>query len=131
MSETAVGKDEFSLSPDEQRLVLDAALELPSQSGLHANVIERVAERCGIPAKRIYVHFGGTEKMIETLLDRELTLIAGSVTLPQLRFPGETLRDELEGLALLSQRHGQGASAAGAISSAVINLQAQGSGDYA
>src|SRR3989442_16041235 len=37
--------------------------------------------------------------MIQALLERELELIAGSVPIPELRFPGETLRDELEGLA--------------------------------
>ncbi len=99
MSEISTGTGDPGLSPDEQRAVLDAALALLSEGGLQATIIEKVAERCGISAPRIYVHFGGTEKMIQALLDRELELIAGSVTVPELRFPGETLRDELEGLA--------------------------------
>jgi len=99
MSERSGSKEDQGLDPDEQRVVLDAALALLSQNGLQATFTEKVAERCGISAPRIYVHFGGTEKMIQALLERELELIAGSVPIPELRFPGETLRDELEGLA--------------------------------
>ncbi|HEV8132503.1 MAG TPA: TetR/AcrR family transcriptional regulator C-terminal domain-containing protein [Acidobacteriota bacterium] len=92
-------KDNRTLNADEQRIVLDVALKMLSEGGLQATFTEKVAEKCGIPAPRIYVHFGGTERLIQALLERELELIAGSVPLPELRFPGETLRDELEGLA--------------------------------
>ena len=98
MTETP-NKDYLGLHPHEQRLVLDTALKMLSQDGLQATFTENVAEKCGISARRIYVHFGGTEKMIQALLERELELIASSVPLPELRFPGETLRDELEELA--------------------------------
>ncbi|HEY3131553.1 MAG TPA: TetR/AcrR family transcriptional regulator, partial [Acidobacteriota bacterium] len=92
-------KDYFGLDPQEERVVLDTALKMLSQDGLQASFIETVAEKSGISAPRIYVHFGGAEKIVQALLDRELDLIAGSVPLPELRFPGETLRDELEELA--------------------------------
>ena len=70
-----------------------------SRGGLTATIMEKVAEQCAIRAPKIFLHFGGTEKMLEALLERQLELIAGSVPSPELRFPGETLRDELEGLA--------------------------------
>lgn len=92
-------KKEEVLSSDQQRAVLDAALSVLSRGGLTATIVEKVAETCAIRAPRIFLHFGGTEKMLEALLQRQLELIAGSVPSPELRFPGETLRDELEGLA--------------------------------
>jgi AcrR family transcriptional regulator len=92
-------KKEDVLSSDQQRAVLDAALSVLSRGGLTATIVEKVAEQCAIRAPRIFLHFGGTEKMLEALLQRQLELIAGSVPSPELRFPGETLRDELEGLA--------------------------------
>jgi AcrR family transcriptional regulator len=92
-------RKEEVLSSDQQRAVLDAALSVLSRGGLTATIVEKVAETCAIRAPRIFLHFGGTEKMLEALLQRQLELIAGSVPSPELRFPGETLRDELEGLA--------------------------------
>jgi AcrR family transcriptional regulator len=92
-------KKEDVLSSDQQRAVLDAALSVLSRGGLTATIVEKVAEQCAIRAPRIFLHFGGTEKMLEALLERQLELIAGSVPSPELRFPGETLKDELEGLA--------------------------------
>jgi AcrR family transcriptional regulator len=87
------------LSPDQQKTVLDAALSVLANGGLTANIVEKVAERCAIAAPRIFLHFGGTQKLLESILQRQLDLIAGSVPVPELRFPGETLCDELEGLA--------------------------------
>jgi AcrR family transcriptional regulator len=93
------GKHEEGLTADQQKAVLDAALSVLSKGGLSATIVEKVAERCTIAAPRIFLHFGGTERLLEAILQRQLDLIAGSVTVPELRFPGETLRDELEGLA--------------------------------
>ncbi len=94
----AEGKEDL-LSAEQQRTVLDAALSVISKGGFSATIVEKVAERCAIAAPRIFLHFGGTEKLLEAILQRQLDLIAGSAPAPELRFPGETLRDELEGLS--------------------------------
>jgi AcrR family transcriptional regulator len=86
------------LSSEQQRLVLDAALSVISRGGFTATIVEKVAERCAIAAPRIFLHFGGTEKLLEAILARQLELISGSAAVPELRFPGETLQDELQGL---------------------------------
>ena len=86
------------LNAEQQRLVLDAALSVISKGGFTATIVEKVAEKCAIAAPRIFLHFGGTERLLEAILQRQLDLIAGSAPVPELRFPGETLRDELEGL---------------------------------
>jgi AcrR family transcriptional regulator len=91
------GKEEV-LNSEQQRVVLDAALSVISKGGFTATIVEKVAEKCAIAAPRIFLHFGGTEKLLEAILDRQLELIAGSAAVPELRFPGETLQDELQGL---------------------------------
>jgi AcrR family transcriptional regulator len=95
------GKDSEVLNFDQQRIVLDAALQVVSKGGFTATIVEKVAERCAIAAPRIFLHFGGTEKLLEAILERQLELISGSVPAPELRFPGETLRDELRGLGAI------------------------------
>jgi AcrR family transcriptional regulator len=92
-------KPQEVLSSEQQNAVLDAALAVLSRGGMTATIVEKVSEQCAIRAPRIFLHFGGTEKLLEALLQRQLDLIAGSVAVPELRFPGETVRDELEGLA--------------------------------
>ncbi len=87
------------LTTEQHNAVLDAALTVLGKGGITATIVEKVAERCAISAPRIFLHFGGTEKLLEAILQRQLELISGSVPAPELRFPGETLRDELEGLA--------------------------------
>jgi AcrR family transcriptional regulator len=91
------GKEEV-LTSEQQRVVLDAALSVISRGGFTATIVEKIAEKCAIGAQRIFLHFGGTEKLLEAILDRQLELISGSAAAPELRFPGETLRDELQGL---------------------------------
>lgn len=92
-------RPDSSLNTEERRIVLDAALSVLSRGGFTANIVEKVAEKCALSAPRIFLHFGGTEKLLAAILDRQLELIAGSVSSPELRFPGETLHDELVGLA--------------------------------
>jgi AcrR family transcriptional regulator len=87
-----------ALNTEQQRNVLDAALSVIAKGGFTATIVEKVAEKCAITAPRIFLHFGGTEKLLEAILERQLDLISGSAAVPELRFPGETLRDELNGL---------------------------------
>ncbi len=91
------GKEEV-LNTEQQRLVLDAALAVISRGGFTATIVEKVAAKCAITAPRIFLHFGGTERLLEAILERQLELISGSASVPELRFPGETLRDELLGM---------------------------------
>ncbi len=86
------------LNAEQQRVVLDAALSVISKGGFSATLVEKIAEKCAIAAPRIFLHFGGTERLLESILQRQLDLISGSATVPELRFPGETLRDELQGM---------------------------------
>lgn len=87
------------LDVEEIKKVLDATFALLAEDGLNADVVERVAARTGIGARRIYLHFGGPSRLMQSLMERELEVVAGSVAVPELRFPGETIRDELVVLA--------------------------------
>ena len=91
-------KDSEVLTSEQQNYVLDAALAVIGKGGFSATIVEKVATKCAIAAPRIFLHFGGTERLLEAILERQLELISGSVPVPELRFPGETLQDELQGM---------------------------------
>lgn len=91
-------KNDEVLNSEQQSKVLDAALAVIGKGGFTATIVEKIAATCSIAAPRIFLHFGGTEKLLEAILERQLELVAGSVPVPELRFPGETLKDELEGM---------------------------------
>ncbi|MFZ0429755.1 MAG: TetR/AcrR family transcriptional regulator C-terminal ligand-binding domain-containing protein [Acidobacteriota bacterium] len=88
-----------TLDVEEIKQVLDATFDLLGAEGLNADVVERVSARTGIPPTRIYLHFGGPSRLMQALMERELEVVAGSVAVPELRFPGETIGDELNVLA--------------------------------
>jgi AcrR family transcriptional regulator len=88
-----------TLDVEEIKRVLDSTIDLLGEDGLKADVFERVAARTGISPTRIYLHFGGPRRLMQTLMERELEVVAGSVPVPELRFPGETIGDELAVLA--------------------------------
>lgn len=89
----------MSLSSEQQRLVLDAAVKLAFTQELSAISLEDLTKVSGISAFDIVRHYHSKEKILAAVLERELELIAGSVPSPELRFPGETLKDELQVLA--------------------------------
>ena len=64
------GKEEV-LNTEQQRLVLDAALAVISRGGFTATIVEKVAAKCAITAPRIFLHFGGTERLLEAILERQ------------------------------------------------------------
>jgi len=80
-------------------MVLDAAVKLASNQELASITLEHLAKASGVRAFDIVRHFQTKEKILAAVLERELDLIAGSVPSPELRFPGETLKDELGVLA--------------------------------
>ena len=89
----------MSLSTEQQRMVLDAAVRLAFTQELSSISLEDLTKASGISAFDIVRHYHSKENILAAVLERELELIAGSVPSPELRFPGETLKDELQVLA--------------------------------
>ena len=88
-----------SLSAEQQRAVLDGAVKLATTQELSAITLDQLTKLCGVSAFDIVRHYHSKEGILAAVLERELELIAGSVPSPELRFPGETLKDELQVLA--------------------------------
>jgi TetR/AcrR family transcriptional repressor of mexJK operon len=89
----------MSLNTEQQRMVLDAAVKLAFTQELSSISLEDLTKASGISAFDIVRHYHSKENILAAVLERELELIAGSVPSPELRFPGETLRDELQVMA--------------------------------
>jgi AcrR family transcriptional regulator len=89
----------MSLSTEDQRKVLDSAVKLASTQELASITLEHLIKASGVSGFDIVRHYHTKEKILAAVLERELELIAGSVPSPELRFPGETLQDELQVLA--------------------------------
>ena len=89
----------MSLSAEQQRMVLDGAVRLASQQELSSITLDHLTKASGVSAFDIIRQYQTKERILAAVLERELELIAGSVPAPELRFPGETLRDELQVLA--------------------------------
>lgn len=85
-----------SLDLEQQSSVLEAAIQVLGTNGLDASFIDLVGKQAGVSPESIFVHFEGPKGLIESLLDKELQIMAGSVPSPKLRFPGEILEDELK-----------------------------------
>jgi AcrR family transcriptional regulator len=89
----------MSLSTEQQRMVLDGAVRLASTQELSSITLEHLIKASGVSGFDIVRHYHNKEKILAAVLERELELIAGSVPSPELRFPGETLQDELQVMA--------------------------------
>ncbi len=87
------------LTPEQQRNVLESAVKLMSTHELNAISLDHLTKASGVSAFDIIRHYHSKENILAAVLERELELIAGSVPSPELRFPGETLKDELEVLS--------------------------------
>ena len=88
-----------ALTSEQQRSVMDSALELMSAHHLNEITLEQLTRASGVSAFDIIRHYQSKENILAAVLERELELIAGAVPSPELRFPSETLRDELQMLA--------------------------------
>jgi AcrR family transcriptional regulator len=88
-----------ALNSEQQRRVLDSATQLMSSQSISEITLEQLTRACGIPAFDIVRHYHNKENILAAVLERELELIAGAVSSPELRFPSETLKDELQVLA--------------------------------
>ena len=87
------------LTPEQQRMVLEAASHMMSTQSLSEITLDHLTHACGVPAFDIVRHYHSKENILAAVLERELELIAGAVPSPELRFPGETLQDELQVLS--------------------------------
>jgi AcrR family transcriptional regulator len=87
------------LTAEQQKLVMDSALQLMSSRHLNDITLEQLTRASGVSAFDIIRHYQSKENILAAVLERELELVAGAVPSPDLRFPSETLRDELQVLA--------------------------------
>jgi AcrR family transcriptional regulator len=83
------------LTPDQQKRVLDCTMELVATHNLEDVTLDQLTRACGIPAFDIVRHYLSRENILKAVLERELELMAGAAYDPELRLPGETMRDEL------------------------------------
>jgi AcrR family transcriptional regulator len=88
-----------ALNAEQQRMVLDGAVQLFGSRELGEISVDQLAKACGVPAFDIVRHYHSRENILTAVLERELELMAGAAHAPELRMPGETLRDELHILA--------------------------------
>jgi AcrR family transcriptional regulator len=88
-----------NLTSEQQRSVMDSALQLMSSHNLNEITLEQLTRASGVSAFDIIRHYQSKENILAAVLERELELMAGAVPSPELRFPSETLRDELQVLA--------------------------------
>ena len=98
----------MSLTPEQQNRVLDSAVELFARHELNSITIDQITQLSGISAFEMVRHYRSKENLLAAVLERELELMSAAAHAPELRMPGETLRDELQGLAriiLMEYRH--------------------------
>jgi len=84
-----------ALTPEEQRAVLDGAVQLFTHSEPKGISLDKLARTCGVPAFDIVRHYQSRENILTAVLERELDLMAAAAHQPEFRMPGETLCDEL------------------------------------
>src|SRR5882724_13029299 len=89
----------MTITTAQQRMVLDGAVKLASTQELSSISLEHLTKTSGVSSFDIIRHYHSKENILAAVLERELELIAGSVPAPELRFPGETLNDELQVIA--------------------------------
>lgn len=89
----------MTLSPEQQNRVLDTALELFEKLDLSEITLDQVTRASGVSAFDIVRHYRSKENILTAVLERELELMSAAAQAPELRMPGETLRDELTFLA--------------------------------
>jgi AcrR family transcriptional regulator len=88
-----------SMSAEQQKAVLDAAVQLFATTELKDISLDHLSRGSGISAFDIVRHYQSRENILKAVLERELELMAAAAHAPELRMPGETLRDELHVMA--------------------------------
>jgi AcrR family transcriptional regulator len=87
------------LTPEQQKNVLDGAMQVFTTTRLRDISLENLSRASGVQAFDIVRHYQSRENILTAVLERELELMAMAAHEPTLRFPGETLKDELHVLA--------------------------------
>ena len=87
------------LTPEQKLAVLESAVHLALEHSVSEITVAQLARDSGVSVADIMSHFESRENIISAVLEREVEMIAGAVTVPELRFPSETLRDELQMIA--------------------------------
>ena len=87
------------LDSEQQRAVLDGAMRLFETHALKDITLDTLSRASGVPAFNIVRHYHSSDNILQSVLERELELMAGAAQPPDLRMPGETLEDELRVLA--------------------------------
>jgi AcrR family transcriptional regulator len=88
-----------ALDADQQRAVLDGAMQLFAQYDLNDISLNKLSKLTGVPSFNIVRQYHSSENILKAVLERELELMAAAAQEPELRMPGETLGDELHVLA--------------------------------
>ncbi len=88
-----------ALTPEQQRRVLDSAMEMMVRCDPATITLDQLAKASGLSGFDIVRHYHSREKILASVLERELELISGMLPSPELRFPSETLGDEIKTLA--------------------------------
>ena len=84
-----------ALTAEEQKMVLDGAVQLFTDTNPEEISLERLARACGVSAFAIVRHYQSREQILTAVLERELELMAAAAHRPEFRLPGETFGDEL------------------------------------
>lgn len=87
------------LTAEQQKMVLDGAVQLFTTHELRDITLDQLSRACGVSAFDIVRHYQSRDRILTALLERELELMAAAAHAPELRMPGETLKDELYVLA--------------------------------
>jgi AcrR family transcriptional regulator len=88
-----------ALDPEGQKAVLDAAIQLCAEHDFSDITLERLSRKAGVSQLAIVRQYQSNHGIVRAVLERELELMAVAAQAPQLRMPGETVRDELYVLA--------------------------------
>lgn len=89
----------MALGAEQQKAVLDAAIQLASRKELREITLDDLSREAGIGAMQIAMHYRSRENILVAALDREVESIAAFAIPPELRLPGESLGDEIGVLA--------------------------------
>jgi AcrR family transcriptional regulator len=89
----------MSLDAERQKAVLDAAMQLFAKVELKDISLDLLTKKSGVAAFDIIRHYQSSTNILKAVLERELELMAGASQEPELRMPGETIKDELRLLA--------------------------------
>src|SRR5580698_8344884 len=88
-----------ALDPESQKAVLDAAIQLCAEHEVSDITLDRLSRKSGVSQLMIVRQYQSNHGIVRAVLERELELMAAAAQSPELRMPGETVRDELYVLA--------------------------------